>query len=98
MTATRKSLADEVQEVKALADSIRARRGGTDGAALTKNTPTPLSVFGPETAGQAPHARNGEDPLSSRGYSFIRLIKALTGQGSSLKSPWEQAKSSTIWR
>jgi hypothetical protein len=88
MTTARKSLAEEVFECKRLADEVKARRNGTDGAALTARTPSPQSVFGAETA---PRARNGEDPLSSRGYSYVRLIKALNGHDS-LKHPGEYAK------
>jgi HK97 family phage major capsid protein len=44
-------------------------------------TPNPHQVFG------APWARNGEDPLSSRGFSFLKMFGVLTGT-----LPPEQAK------
>lgn len=36
-------------------------------------TPPPWSVFGP------PHARNGEDPLTSRGFSFMKMLGLTLG-------------------
>lgn len=35
--------------------------------------PSPHNVFG------SPHIRKGEDPLSSRGYSFMKLLGVITG-------------------
>ena len=35
--------------------------------------PTPYQVFG------SPYVRHGEDPLSSRGFSFIKMLGVLTG-------------------
>lgn len=48
------------------------------------NQPNPAEVFG---KGMAPWARNGEDPMSSRGFSFSKMIGLITGS-----IPKEQAK------
>jgi HK97 family phage major capsid protein len=64
-------------------------------AALTKGattnrpdprTPKPSDVFG------APHARKGEDPMTSRGFQYMRVVKAMQSNPLVDKSAWENAK------
>lgn len=59
------------EDVKAQADALEALRQ----AAVEQHR-----KGGPLVPGNAPHARRGEDPLSSRGYSFMKLFGLLSGQ------------------
>lgn len=86
-TATKKTAQEELAEVRQLAQELAA-----DGIArkTTVNTPDPAAVLGtgPSTA---PHIRKGENPLSSRGYSIGRVIKAKLNMDG-LSDPWQEAK------
>lgn len=60
-----KSLADMQTQVKNLTDAFSKTRAA--------NHPNPHQVFG------TPHIRNGEDPLTSRGFSFMKMLGVITG-------------------
>ena len=81
-------------EMKALTDLAKGTAEGLQALTKTVNTltqrmantsavgqPNPMSVFG------APHIRMGEDPLSSRGFSFMKMLGVITGS-----CPPEKAK------
>jgi HK97 family phage major capsid protein len=64
-TETNKALGELATQVK----SMHSRLSKTPASGV----PNPMSVLGP------PWARKGEDPLSSRGFSFMKMLGLLTG-------------------
>lgn len=60
------------EQINALTHSVKSL---TDRLSRTRdpNVPNPQDSFGP------PHARKGEDPMSSRGFSFTKMLGLITG-------------------
>lgn len=80
----RKTLQDELAAIKAKQDQLMAN---PDATTLAPNTPSPAAVLG-----GAPAVRKGEDPLTSRGYSMVKLVKAKLDVLEGRSDPWGQAK------
>lgn len=65
-----KDIVGAIREIKANQKALADRM---DSMSKPNRRYSPGEVFG------APHARRGEDPLSSRGYSFLKLFGAMAG-------------------
>ncbi len=82
-TMTADQLKKEMAELKAAQKEIADAKGKK----LADGTPDPDKVFG-----KGPHVREGEDPLTSRGYSILKMVKARLGHMEGDSGAWNSAK------